>query len=61
MLQTRYCPSDPIEEDEMGRARGTHGEKRKTYRLLLWKPAERENLEDLGSVESVILKWILKK
>jgi hypothetical protein len=52
VLQTRYCPSDQIEEEEMDGARGTHGEKINAYRLLLGKPEERDNLQDLRSVES---------
>ena len=54
MLQTRYCQSDQIEEDEMGGARGTHGEKTNAYRLLMREPEGKRKLARL------ILKWILK-
>jgi hypothetical protein len=44
VLQTRYCPSDQIEEEEVGGARGTHGEKINAYRLLLGKPEGKRQL-----------------
>ena len=44
MLQTRYCPSDQIEEEEMGGARGMHGEKINAYRLLSGKPEGKRQL-----------------
>jgi hypothetical protein len=44
VLQTRYCPSDQIEGEEMGGAYGTHGEKINAYRLLLGKPEGKRQL-----------------
>jgi hypothetical protein len=37
------------------------GEKRNSYRILVGKPEEREQFQDLGVDGKAILKWVLKK
>jgi len=57
-FRTEYYSVDPMKEDKMGSAYGTSGEKGNASRVLVGKTAERENLEDLGVYDSIILKWI---
>jgi hypothetical protein len=43
----------------MGRVCGTYGE-RGSYRVLVGKPEEKNNLEDL-SIDGMILKYVFRK
>jgi hypothetical protein len=43
---------------KIGSAYSTYREKGNACRVLVGKTAERENLENLGMDESIILKWI---
>jgi len=54
----KYYSVDRMKEDKIGSACGTYGEKGNASRVLFGKTAEREDLEDLGVDDSIILKWI---
>jgi hypothetical protein len=46
---------DKIKKNETGGACSMYGEGRGAYRVLVWKPVERDNLKDLG-VDWMILR-----
>jgi len=37
------------------------GKRRGVYRILVWKPEERDHLEDPGVDGTIILRWIFRK
>jgi hypothetical protein len=45
----------------MGRMRSMHGEKRKTYVILVGKSEGKRPLEDLDVGGRIILRWILER
>ena len=60
VLLTKYYSSGQIEEDGMGRPRGTYGEQnRNAYRVCLRIRKERDSLEDVG-IDGKVIKRIVK-
>jgi hypothetical protein len=55
---TKYYSVERMKEDKIGSAYSTYGEKGHASRVLIRKTAEREDLEDLGVDDSIILKWM---
>jgi hypothetical protein len=45
----------------MDEACSKYGEWRYAYRLLVGKPARRENVKDVGVGGRIMLKWIIRK
>ena len=57
-LTEYYTVDGRKEEDKVGSAYETYGEKGHASRVLVGRTAEREDMEDQGVDDSVILKWI---
>jgi hypothetical protein len=55
---SKYYSVDRMNEDKIGSACGTYGEKGNASRVLVRKTAEREDLEDLDVDDRIMLKWI---
>jgi len=53
--------SDQIMEDEMGGACGMHGRDTNAYRILVGRPEENYQLEDIGVDRRILLKWLFNK
>jgi hypothetical protein len=53
--------SDQIKEDEMGGACGMHGRDANVYRILVGRPEENYQLEDIGVDRRILLKWLFNK
>jgi hypothetical protein len=45
----------------MGEACGTYGREHSCIKDFVWKPKERDHLEDLGVDGRITSKWIFKK
>jgi len=55
---TKYYSVNRMKKDKIGSAYSTYGEKGNASRVLTEETAEREDLEDLGLDDSIILKWM---
>jgi hypothetical protein len=55
---TKYYSVERMKEGKIGSTYSTYGEKGNASRVLIGKTAEREDLEDLGVDDSIILKWM---
>jgi hypothetical protein len=60
VLLTQYFSCDKIENNEMGGAFSTYGERRGVYTLLLRNLRERDHLEAPGANGRIILRRIFK-